>query len=108
MVGNDAWSLLWAGFTLFDLSFILMAGIVAALAMRRWRQLTGAALIAYAVDVLLRFSLEFMSAGDMPANFALDLAFARMDMHALSAALRPFLYFGAIAILFGLKKRYGG
>ena len=26
MAGNDAWSLLWAGFTFFDLSFILMAG----------------------------------------------------------------------------------
>ena len=108
MAGHDAWGLLFAGFTAFDVSFIVMASIVAALLMRRWNQLTAAALIAYTVDVLLRFILEFMSAGQMPANFALDLAFARMDMHGLSAALRPFLYFGAIALLFGMKKRYGG
>lgn len=108
MAGNDAFSLIGAGFTFFDLSFILMAALVAALVMRRWGQLTGAALIAYGVDVLLRFTLEFMSAGEMPANFALDLALARMDMHGLAATLRPFLYFGAIAFLFGLKKRYGG
>ena len=106
MAGNDAFSLIGAGFTFFDLSFILMAALVAALVMRRWSQLTGAALIAYGVDVLLRFTLEFMSAGEMPANFALDLALARMDMHGLAATLRPFLYFGAIAFLFGLKKRY--
>lgn len=106
MAGADVWSLLAAGFTFFDVSFIVMAGLVAALVMRRWSQLTGAALIAFSVDVLLRFTLEFLSAGDMPANFALDLAFARMDMHGLAATLRPFLYFGVIAFLFGLKKRY--
>jgi hypothetical protein len=27
-------------------------------------------------------------------------------MSGLAATLRPFLYFGAIALLFGLKRRY--
>jgi hypothetical protein len=102
----DPFTLLLAGFTFFDVSFIAMASIVSALVMRRWSQITGAALLAYSVDVVLRFTLEYASAGDMPANFALQLAFTRMDMAGLAATLRPFLYFGTIAILFGLKRRY--
>jgi len=105
MIG-ETFSKLAAGFTFFDVLLVLMAGLVAALAMRRWSQITAAALIAYSIDVTLRFSLELLSAGDMPANFAWQLALARMDMHGVSAALRPFLYFGAIAALFGLKKHY--
>jgi hypothetical protein len=106
-MGSDPISLLAAGFTIFDVLFLIGASLVAALAMRRWRQLTGAVFIAYAVDVSLRFAMEYLSAGDMPANFALELAFARLDMHALAATLKPFLYFGAIALLFGMKRRYG-
>lgn len=106
MAGNDVISLLSAGFTFLDICVILMAGIIAALLMRRWNQLTAAALIAYTLDVVFRFILEFMSAGDMPLNFALDLAFARMDEYGLAATVRPFLYFGVIAFLFGLRKRY--
>lgn len=102
----DPFTLLLAGFTFFDVSFIAMASIVSALVMRRWSQITGAALIAYGVDVVLRFTLEYASAGDMPANFAFQLAVSRMDMGGLAATLRPFLYFGAIAILFGMKRRY--
>lgn len=102
----DPFTLLMAGFTFFDVSFIAMASIVSALVMRRWSQITGAALIAYSVDVVLRFTLEYASAGDMPANFAFQLAVSRMDMGGLAATLRPFLYFGAIAILFGMKRRY--
>ncbi|MCC5995478.1 MAG: hypothetical protein JJU18_03785 [Oceanicaulis sp.] len=105
-MGADPITLIMGGFTFFDVSFIAMASIVAALVMRRWSQITGAALIAYAVDVLLRFGLEYASAGDMPANFAFQLAFTRMDMNGLAATVRPFLYFGAIAFLFGLKRRY--
>lgn len=106
MIEHDAFSRLFDGFTFFEVSFILMASIVAALVMRRWSQLTAAALIAYAVDVVLRFTLEFFNAGDLPANFAIDLAFSRLDAHGLAATIRPFLYFGAIAFLFGLRKRY--
>jgi hypothetical protein len=106
-MGHDVISLLAAGFTPFDLLFMIAASLVAALVMRRWSQLTAAVFIAYTVDVLLRLSMEYMSASDMPANFALELAFARLDMHALAATLKPFLYFGAIGFLFGLKHRYG-
>lgn len=106
-MGHDALSLLGSGFTVFDVLFLIGASLVAALAMRRWRQLTGAVFIAYAADVILRFAMEYMSASEMPANFAIELAFARLDMHALAATLKPFLYFGAIAFLFGLKRRYG-
>lgn len=106
-MGHDVISLLAAGFTAFDLLFLLAASLVAALVMRRWSQLTAAVFIAYTIDVVLRFAMEYMSAGDMPANFAVELAFARLDMHALAATLKPFLYFGAIAFLFGLKHRYG-
>lgn len=106
-MGRDVFSLLGAGFTAFDVLFMIAASLVAALVMRRWSQLTAAVFIAYTVDVVLRFSMEYLSAGDMPANFAMELAFARLDMHALAATLKPFLYFGAIAFLFGLKHRYG-
>jgi len=106
-MGHDVISLLAAGFTPFDLLFMIAASLVAALVMRRWSQLTAAVFIAYTVDVVLRFSMEYVSAGDMPANFAMELAFARLDMHALAATLKPFVYFGAIAFLFGLKHRYG-
>jgi len=95
-----------AGFTAFDLVFMTCASLIAALAMRRWSQLLSAALIAYGVDVLLRFAMEYLSAGDMPANFAVQLAFARMDLHGLAATVRPFVYFAAVAILFGMKRRY--
>ena len=106
-MGGDPLSLLVAGFTVFDVLFLIAASLVAALVMRRWMQLTGAVFVAYAFDVGLRFAMEFMSAGDVPANFGLGLAFARLDMHALSATLKPFLYFGAIACLFALKRHYG-
>ncbi len=106
-MGQNGLGLLFAGFTFFDVLFITAAALVAALAMRRWSQLTGAALIAYAVDVLVRFSMEYLASGDVPANFAFDLALARLDMHGLAATVRPLIYFGAIAFLFGLKHRYG-
>ncbi|XBQ16612.1 MAG: hypothetical protein ABL308_01765 [Oceanicaulis sp.] len=106
MTDTNAFTLVADGFTAFDVLFTTAASLVAALSMRRWNQLMGAALIAYGVDVALRFAMNFISAGDMPANFALELALARMDMHGLAATLRPFIYFGAIAFLFGLKKRY--
>lgn len=105
-MGSDGLSLLLAGFTAFDFWFMVGASLVAALAMRRWSQLVGAVLIAYAADVAVRLGLEYLGAGDVPANFALDLAFARLDMHGLAATLRPFLYFGAIALLFAARKRY--
>ncbi|MFP4519249.1 MAG: hypothetical protein ACLFQ5_07320 [Oceanicaulis sp.] len=103
---KGALSMVLAGFTAFDFLFMTCAALIAALAMRHWSQLLGAALIAYGVDVALRFAMEFLSAGDMPANFAIGLAFARMDMHGLAATARPFLYFGAIALLFAMKRRY--
>lgn len=106
-MGQNGLGLLLAGFTFFDLLFMTAAALVAALAMRRWGHLTGAALIAYAIDVLVRFAMEYLSAGDVPANFALDLALARLDMHGLAASVRPLIYFGAIAFLFSLKHRYG-
>lgn len=105
-MNQGALGMVLAGFTAFDLLFMTCASLIAALAMRRWAQLLSAALIAYGVDVLLRFAMEFLSAGDMPANFAIDLAFARMDMHALAATVRPFLYFAAVAVLFAIKRRY--
>lgn len=106
-MGESGLGLLIAGFTFFDVMFMTAAALVAALAMRRWSQLTGAALIAYAVDVLVRFAVEYLASGDVPANFAFDLALARLDMHGLAATVRPLIYFGAIAFLFGLKHRYG-
>ena len=107
-MNQNAFDLIMAGFTAFDWWFFTAASLIAALVMRRWSQLLGAALIAYAVDVFLRLLMEYLSAGDMPANFAMGLAFARMDMHGLAATVRPFLYFGSIALLFGIRKRYGG
>jgi hypothetical protein len=106
-MGQNAVSLLISGFTFFEVLLILAASIVAALVVRRWSQLAAAVFGAYSADVAIRFVMEFMSAGDMPANFALELAFARLDMHGLAATVRPFLYFGLIALLFGLKHRYG-
>lgn len=106
-MGGDPISLLASGFTVFDILFLIGASLVAALIMRRWGQLTAAVFIAYALDVGLRFAMEYASAGDVPANFALSLAFARLDMHALAATLKPFLYFGSIGLLFALKRRYG-
>ncbi|MGJ3232413.1 MAG: hypothetical protein ACFE0P_11505 [Oceanicaulis sp.] len=103
---QSALGMVLAGFTAFDFLFMTCASLIAALAMRHWSQLLGAALIAYGFDVILRFAMELLSAGDMPANFAVELAFARMDMHGLAATARPFLYFGAIAILFAVKRRY--
>jgi hypothetical protein len=107
-MNQSAIDLILAGFTAFDWWYLIAASLIAALVMRRWNQLLGAALIAYSVDVFLRLVMEYMGAGDMPANFAFGLAFARMDMHGLAATVRPFLYFGVIAFLFGLKRRYGG
>lgn len=103
---QNALGMVLAGFTAFDYLFMTCASLIAALAMRRWSQFLGAALIAYGVDVALRFAMEYLSASDMPANFAFELALARMDMHGLAATVRPFLYFGAVALLFGLKRRY--
>lgn len=105
-MNQSALELILAGFTAFDWWFMIAASLVAALVMRHWSQLLGAALIAYIIDVILRLCMEFLSAGDMPANFAFDLALARLDMNGLAATIRPLLYFGAIAMLFGLKKRY--
>lgn len=106
-MGQNGFALLFSGFTLFEVLLVLAGSLVAALAMRKWSQLTGAALIAFGVDVALRLVMEFMAAGDVPANFAFDLALTRLDEHALAATTRPFLYFGLIALLFGLKHRYG-
>ena len=106
-MGQNGLGLLLAGFTFFDALLITAAALVAALAMRRWSQLTAAALIAYTIDVLVRFAMEYLASGDLPANFAFDLALARLDMHGLAATVRPLIYFGAIALLFGLKHRYG-
>ncbi len=106
-MGQNGLALLFSGFTFFEVLLVIAASIVAALAMRKWSQLTSAVFIAYGVDVALRFTMQFVSAGEVPANFAFDLAFARLDMHALAATARPFLYFGLIAMLFGLKHRYG-
>ncbi len=107
-MGQSGLDLLFGGFTFFEVLLILAASIVGALVMRKWRHLTGAVFIAYGVDVAVRLIMQFLSAGDMPANFALELAFARLDMHGLAATARPFLYFGLIALLFGLKHRYSG
>lgn len=97
-----------AGFQFLDWMVLIMASIVAALVMTRWHQITAAALAAYAIDVLLRFSALVMSAEDVPFNFAVGLAMARLDDHGLAAALRPFLYFAAIAGIYWIKRRYGG
>lgn len=96
-----------AGFQFLDWMVLIMAAIVAALVMRRWSQITAAALVAYAVDVLVRFSGLVMSTEDVPFNFAVGLAMARLDDHGLAAALRPFLYFASIAAIFWIKRRYG-
>ena len=105
-MGQSALGMMLAGFTAFDFLFMTCASLIAALAMRHWSQLLGAVIITYAVDVVLRFAMEVLSAGDMPANFALDLAFARMDMNGLAATVRPFIYFAVIAVLFAMKRRY--
>lgn len=95
-----------AGFTFMDWMVLLMASIVGALVMTRWSQLTAIALIAYGADLAFRFAGLFLSAGDVPMNFAAGLAMARLDDHGLAAALRPFLFFALIAFLFGLRRRY--
>lgn len=97
-----------AGFQFIDWMVLLMAAIVAALVMTRWHQITAAALIAYAADVVIRFAGLVMSTENVPLNYAMSLALARLDEHGLAAALRPFLYFATIALIFAVKRRYGG
>lgn len=97
-----------AGFQFIDWMVMAMAAIVAALVMTRWHQITAAALIAYAVDVLIRFASLVMETENVPLNYAMSLALARLDEHGLAATLRPFLYFATIALIFGVKRRYGG
>lgn len=96
-----------AGFSFVDSMVMIMAAIVAALVMTHWRQLVAAALIAYAIDVLIRFSALVLTAENVPLNYAMSLALARLDEHGLAATLRPFLYFAAIAVIYALKRRYG-
>jgi len=57
-------------------------------------------------DLVLRVGLEYWTAENVPADLRLGLALARIDDHGVAAALRPFLYFGLIALIFGLKRRY--
>ncbi|PWE16776.1 hypothetical protein DDZ18_11295 [Marinicauda salina] len=96
-----------AGFTPTEWIFLVLASIVAALVMRHWTHLTAAALIVYTIDAAIRFVMAWMSAGDVPANYALSIAVARFDQHGFAATLRPFLYFGLIALIYLTKRRYG-
>ncbi|TGY88089.1 hypothetical protein E5163_09610 [Marinicauda algicola] len=97
-----------AGFQFLDWMVLIMAAIVAALVMTRWSQITAAALIAYAIDLAIRFAGLVMATENVPLNYAMSLALARLDEHGLAATLRPFLYFAAIAAIFWVKRRYGG
>jgi hypothetical protein len=97
-----------AGFTPATLILLTLVSIVAALVMRRWSQLSAAALFAFAVDCVARYLLIFGAVEGVPANFAMGLAVTRLDDGAISAMARPFLYLAVIAALFWVKKRYGG
>lgn len=103
----DLFTLIWNGFTPLELGFIAIASVVAALIMNRWSQITAAALIVYTIDVLVRFIMTFLSNEGVPVDMTISIALGRMDEHGLAATLRPFLYFGAIALVYSTKGRYG-
>ncbi|MEO1040521.1 MAG: hypothetical protein AAFX09_13360 [Pseudomonadota bacterium] len=94
-----------AGFAFADVLLWIAASLVAALVMRRWSQLTIAALLAYVADLLAPFVGRVITG--IPADFAAQLAIERIDEAGAAAVLRLFMYFGLIAALFQLKHRYG-
>lgn len=103
----DLFMLIWEGFTALELLFIGIASVVAALIMNRWQQITAAALLTFTIDVLVRFVATFYFNEGVPVDMTLQIAFAQMDEHGLAATLRPFLYFGAISLVYWTKRRYG-
>ena len=93
------------GFSAFDWWMLIAFSIIAALVIRRWDQLTPAAMSAYVVDALAPFFVR-LSEG-IPANFAFQFAFTRLDDHGAASVLRLGLYFAIIATLFFMRRRYG-
>ncbi len=90
------------GFAFTDILLWVAGSIVAALVMRRWSQLTAAALIAYCVDLVAPFVARAVTG--MPLDFAAGLAFERIDSGGAAAVLRLFMYFGLIALLHHLRR----
>ena len=74
-----------AGFTPATLILLTLVSIVAALVMRRWSQLSAAALFAFAVDCVARYLLELGAADGVPVNFAMELA---MNCVGVGTAIR--------------------
>ncbi|WP_019962275.1 hypothetical protein [Woodsholea maritima] len=93
------------GFTASDWWMLIAFSIVGALVIRRWDQLTPAALTAYTLDSIAPFFGRMFEG--IPANFAFQFAFTRLDDNGAAAVLRLALYFGLIAAMFYARRRYG-
>lgn len=93
-------------FTPYDWWLIVVLSLVAALIMRKWPQLPGAAAIAFLLDAIAPFF--YRVATGVPADFAFDFAFARLDERGgVVVLLRLAIYLIMIGVIFGAKRRYG-
>ncbi|MCW5723331.1 MAG: hypothetical protein KIS81_00065 [Maricaulaceae bacterium] len=103
---GEIYERLATGFQPFDWWLIIIISLVAALIMRRWTQLAGAAAIAFAVDAVVPFF--YRVATGVPADLAYAIALVRVDERGgLVVLLRLALYLAVIAVLFAIKVRYG-
>lgn len=95
-----------SGFSPFDWWLIIVLSLVAALIMRKWPQWPAAAALAFLVDAIAPFF--YRMATGMPANFAYEFAFSRLDENGgVAVLLRLAIYFLAIGGVFWAKRRYG-
>jgi hypothetical protein len=95
-----------AGFTPFDWWLILVLSLIAALIMRKWPQWPAAAAIVFMFDAIAPFIYRL--ATGVPADFAFDFAFSRLDERGgVVVLLRLAIYLVMIGLIFGAKRRYG-
>ncbi|MHA6289046.1 hypothetical protein [Maricaulis sp. CAU 1757] len=95
-----------SGFTPFDWWLIIVLSLIMALIMRRWGQWPAAAGLAFVIDAMAPFFYRL--ATGLPANFAFDLTFARLDANGgVVVLLRLALYLLVIGALFWSKRTWG-
>lgn len=95
-----------SAFTPYDWWLIVVLSLVAALIMRKWPQLPGAAAIAFMLDAIAPFI--YRVATGVPPDFAFDFAFSRLDERGgVVVLLRLTIYLIMIGVIFGAKRRYG-